>query len=135
MKNIHTIPLNIGDFLTDTVGMKAIEVGAYISLYIAHMQMGEDGLPYDPKKLAYMARVSDKVWKGGLGQRMLEKFHIIPHPSGNPAYTQLANERCIESIQRINGISFTNSRNALKRWRGDNTVALRPQNKRNPIQR
>ena len=33
---IFSIPLNIGDFLADTLGMNATATGAYISLFIAH---------------------------------------------------------------------------------------------------
>ena len=132
MVNIHTIPLNIGDFLKDTLHMETREVGAYILLFIAHIQSGEDGLPHDPKKLARIAKVSNKVWKNSLSVHILEHFHMMPHPTGNPTLTRLVNDRCLEVIREVHHRSEQNSRNAHKRWNKNNAIAFQPQNNRNP---
>lgn len=132
MVNIHTIPINIGDFMKDTLHMETREVGAYILLFIAHIQSGEEGLPYDPRKLARIAKVSDKVWKNSLSVHILEHFHMIPHPTGNPALTRLVNDRCLEVIREVQHRSEQNSRNARKRWGKDNTVDFPSHSGRNP---
>lgn len=131
MVNIHTIPLNIGDFMKDTLHMEAREVGAYILLFIAHIQSGEDGLPYDPKRLARIAKVSGKVWKNSLSVHILEHFHMLPHPTGNPVLTRLVNDRCLEVIHQVQHRSTQNSRNANKRWKKDNTTAFPSHSNRN----
>ncbi len=132
MINIHTIPINIGDFMKDTLHMDTREVGAYILLFIAHIQSGEDGLPYDPKRLARIAKVSDKVWKNTLSIHILEHFHMIPHPTGNPNLIRLVNDRCLEVIRQVESRSEQNRRNANKRWKNDNTIDFRSHNDRNP---
>jgi uncharacterized protein YdaU (DUF1376 family) len=115
MVNIHTVPLNIGDFHKDIVHMEAREVGAYILLFLAHIQAGEEGLHCDDKKLARIARVSDKVWKGGLRESVMEKFRYEIHPTGNEAMTRFVSDQCIKLIRRVEYKSAVNSANALKR--------------------
>lgn len=132
---IHTIPINVGDFLGDIAGMDTRDVGAYILLFIAHVQIGEEGLPCDPKKLAMIARVSNKAWNNGLGDRVLEKFFYRPSPDGDPKRTRLVNESCLEVIERVNQRSSQNQANALKGWDKRKANALPPNSERNAIQR
>lgn len=63
MAGIHTIRLNIGDFIADTYTLDTTELGAYMRLLLVHYKVGEKGLPDDDKELARMAGVSTKVWK------------------------------------------------------------------------
>lgn len=135
MIRIHTIPLNIGDFLTDILEMDTREIGAYTCLFIAHIQAGEDGITCDERKLALMARVTDKVWKNGLGISVLRKFHMVPHPTNNPALNRWVNDHCLEVIKRVDERSAINKANALKRWDRDNTTAFPLHRNRNANQR
>jgi len=56
------MPLYIADYLRKTTHLGALESGAYLHLIMDYWQ--NDGLPDDDKKLARIARMSDKEWKG-----------------------------------------------------------------------
>ena len=56
------MPLYIPDFLADTVHLSAAETGAYLCLIMDYWL--HDGLPDDDHKLAAIARVPMKSWRG-----------------------------------------------------------------------
>ncbi|MFN3828262.1 MAG: DUF1376 domain-containing protein [Micavibrio sp.] len=131
----HTFPLNVGDFSSEILWMNARDIGAFTLLILAHFQEGEDGLPYDTKKLAQIARVSDKVWNGGLSETVLSRFSFKEIPSGKNKGVRIINEFCLDAIKRVNDRSAENRANALKRWGKGNANALPKKCERNPIQR
>ena len=63
MTKIHTIRLNIGDFLGGTSYMTATEVGAYMRLLIAHYNSGEEGLKDDDVFLKRIVGTDMRQWK------------------------------------------------------------------------
>lgn len=57
MTNIISMPLHIGDFLSETMHMTTLEKGAYIMLLLSHCKSGVKGLFDDDKKLAQICGV------------------------------------------------------------------------------
>lgn len=55
------MPLYIADYLKDTTHLGALESGAYLHLIMDYWQ--NERLPDDDKKLARIARLTDKEWK------------------------------------------------------------------------
>jgi uncharacterized protein YdaU (DUF1376 family) len=55
------MPLYIADYLRKTTHLGALESGAYLHLIMDYWQ--NDGLPDDDKKLARIARMTDREWK------------------------------------------------------------------------
>lgn len=55
------MPLYVADYLADTSHLRAAEHGAYLLLIMHYWQNG--GLPAEEKKLARIARMSDREWK------------------------------------------------------------------------
>lgn len=62
-KQIHTIPLHIGDWVNGTCDMTTLEVGAYIRLVVKNYANGPDGLPDDDRRLATIAGMTLDKWK------------------------------------------------------------------------
>ena len=56
------MPLYIADYLRKTTHLGALESGAYLHLIMDYWQ--NDGLPNDDKKLARIAKMTDREWKG-----------------------------------------------------------------------
>lgn len=117
MTKYHTIQLNIGDFLSGTVHMDAQEIGAYTMLIMAHYQAGEEGLPYDDKRLARMAKVSPKVWKN-IKEVILEKFKIV-----NDGAPKVVHHRIVSELRKASKVSAQNSAKALKKHRSCHATA------------
>jgi uncharacterized protein YdaU (DUF1376 family) len=107
MQRTIEIPFHIGDFLTDTMGMSATEIGAYMMLCVAHYQAGENGIPDDDIKLARIGKVSQKVWKK-IRPIVTEKFYITDG--------FLRSKTVIESLQKKNSRISNAKAKALKRW-------------------
>lgn len=55
------MPLYVADYLADTTHLSAAEHGAYLLLIMHYWQSG--GLPKEDRKLARIARMSDREWK------------------------------------------------------------------------
>jgi uncharacterized protein YdaU (DUF1376 family) len=55
------MPLYIADYLKKTTHLGALESGAYLHLMMDYWQNG--GLPSDDKRLARIARMTDREWK------------------------------------------------------------------------
>lgn len=64
------MPLYIADYLRKTTHLGALESGAYLHLIMDYWQ--NDGLPDDDKKLARIARMTDREWKSA--KSTLEAF-------------------------------------------------------------
>lgn len=62
-KQIHTIPLHIGDWVNGTSDMTTLEVGAYIRLVVKNYANGPEGLPDDDRRLATIAGLTLDKWK------------------------------------------------------------------------
>ena len=108
MGKIHTIQLNIGDFLGGTAHMDATEIGAYWSLLLASYQAKDNSLPNDPNRLHRMAKCSGKVW-GRISGTVLEKF--TPDPTD---LTKLIHKRVLEDAQKYLLRSADNTEKVLK---------------------
>lgn len=55
------MPLYIADYLADTSHLRALESGGYLHLIMHYWQHG--GVPNDDRKLAAIARMTDREWK------------------------------------------------------------------------
>lgn len=60
--SLHTMPLNVGDFLRDTQELNDAEAGAYIFILIALWGSKEGRLPNNPAILRRIARCGPKKW-------------------------------------------------------------------------
>lgn len=60
--SLHTMPLNVGDFLRDTQELNDAEGGAYIFILIALWGSKEGRLPNNPAVLRRIARCGPKKW-------------------------------------------------------------------------
>lgn len=74
MKSPHWMPLYIGDYLRDTMGLSAAEHGSYFLLIMAYWTNGGP-LPDDPRYLAEIAKVQQCDWPG-LSNRISKFFQI-----------------------------------------------------------
>ncbi len=106
---IHTIQLNIEDFLSGTIHMDATELGAYMSLLIACYQSGNK-LPNDDKRLARMAKVSPKIWK------RIKPIIEVKFTKSDSYWTH---ERCQKEFEKCVSLSTKNRANVLKRYKTD----------------
>lgn len=114
LSGLITVPFHIGDFLSGTLHMDATEKGAYIMLLFAHYQVGEQGLPDDPKKLSRIAGVSLKIWSR-ISATVSEKFTI----SGG----FWTHKRVLDVLRRVHDNSSKQRDKALKRHNSDGATA------------
>ena len=56
------MPLYVADYLHDTRHLTTVEHGAYMLLIMEYWQRG--GLPLDERRLARLAGITDREWKG-----------------------------------------------------------------------
>jgi uncharacterized protein YdaU (DUF1376 family) len=61
MSNPAWMPLYIADYIADTQHLGALEHGAYLMLIMHYWRVGS--LPNDDKKLARIAKVTDREWR------------------------------------------------------------------------
>lgn len=66
------MPLTIADYLRKTTHLGALESGAYLHLIMDYWQ--NDGLPDDDKKLARIAKLTDREWRANKAT-LQEFFH------------------------------------------------------------
>lgn len=112
---IHTVPINIRDFISSTLHMDATEIGAYWMLLMAHYQAGKNGLPNDDKTLARIARVSLKVWHK-IKPTLSEKFDV------NTNFWH--HSTVVDVLLKMSDKSSQNSAKSIKRWETSNATAL-----------
>ena len=132
MTKIITVPLHIGDFITDTMHMDTTEIGAYMLLLLSHYRHGVEGLPDDNKRLARIAGVSLNKFKH-MRPTLLEKFELIDK--------RWVNNKCTKTIKGIEKLSEQNKAKALKRHNSTPAVAVpqegqpkpKPKTKAKPI--
>jgi len=118
---IHTIQLNIEDFLGGTAHMDATEIGAYWSLLMCAYKTSDHSLPNDPRRLALMAKCSGKVW-GRIGGTVMDKFVLT-----DDEHPKWIHKRVLEDALTYQSRSSINSDNSLKRWKTDKQVASKSQ--------
>lgn len=70
---IHTIQLNIQDFLSGTVHMDVSELGAYTCLLVALYNTKDNKLPNDDKRLSRICKCTPRKW-ASVKDVVLEKF-------------------------------------------------------------
>ena len=66
------MPIYIADYLRDTTHLGALESGAYLHLIMDYWQNG--GLPDEDRKLARIAKMTDRQWKAARST-LQEFFH------------------------------------------------------------
>ncbi len=77
MINLIGFRFHIGDFLNDGMQMDATEFGAYVLLFVTHLneaRSGNTGLEDDNERLARSAKVTPHVWKTRIKPNVLEKL-------------------------------------------------------------
>lgn len=67
-------PIWVDAFQRDTQHLETDEIGAYFLLLMAMWTREDCALPDDDKRLARLARVSDRLWKSRIGAIMREFF-------------------------------------------------------------
>lgn len=100
------MPLYIADYLRKTTHLGALESGAYLHLIMDYWQ--NDGLPDDDKKLARIAKMTDREWKASKAT-LQEFFHDgWKHKKVDEEITNA------ESIAQSNAAKASDAAN--KRW-------------------
>lgn len=116
MTKIHTVPIHIGDFITDTMHLTAAEFGAYMRLIFVHYRLGKDGIPDDDIQLRRITGLDPKTWKSSR-ETILGFFDL----SGNRRWVHGRVQKAIVDMERVRG---HNRDKALKRWKPDDAAAL-----------
>lgn len=127
---IHTIQLNVQDFLSGSSHLDATELGARVSLLVSLYNSKENKLPNDDKRLARIARCTHRKWmsiKDVVLQEFTIKDDFIEH------------KRVQKEVRRYNNLCAKNKSNALKRKDsvepvGDDSLSQTPANKNNKEQ-
>lgn len=99
MKTEPEMPLNVSEFLQDTLGFDNAEIGSYMLLILSYWANAK-ALPNDDKYLRQIARCPDGTWVRTKGI-LSEKFQV-----SNGSWTHARIERCIaESKARKESIA------------------------------
>lgn len=101
------MPLYIGDYLADTMHLTTAEHGAYLLLIMHYWRM--QALPDDDKSLASIAKVTQKLWDGGLGLVIRRFFQV---DAG-----ELRHKRIDAELQKALGNSSKRRDAANARWK------------------
>lgn len=108
MTKSHTMLIHIGDLIKDTYQLDEAQFGAYMRLLLAHMTIGEEGLPEDDKTLMRLAGCTQKVWnriKPTVKAFFQWNDGVGVHP------------RVLKELDK----SATRRANVMKRWNTDDT--------------
>jgi uncharacterized protein YdaU (DUF1376 family) len=119
MTRRNWMPLYIPDFLADTVQLSAAETGAYLCLIMDYWL--HDGLPDDDHKLAAIARVPLKAWRG---MRPTIEAFFRPGWRHKRIDAELA-KMVGTSIRRKEAASKAGTVSAIKRANGTSTQRVR----------
>lgn len=117
MSKRHTMPLNVGDYLSDTAHLTTLEHGSYLLLIFYYWKTGS--LPNDPRRLATIAKLSPTKWSR-VKQSVLPFFQ-----TGENGH--LKHNRIEKEIERIKK-TFSNAKmrgemGAKARWNRQNNDA------------
>lgn len=115
MGNIHTIPLHLGDFITDTMHLTPGELGAYFRLLVAHYRMGEGGLPSDHQQLRRITGMDNKSWSHS--HRTILAFFQLSDAG------QYRHGKVLEVLVELAQKKEQNRSKALKRWNQHDAAA------------
>ncbi|MBP3958367.1 YdaU family protein [Gemmata sp. G18] len=115
MTSIHTIPLHLGDFLSDTVHLSPAELGAYFRLIAFHYRLGPDGLPDDETQLRRVTGMDNKSWRSS--RELILGFF---EKSGDRRWVHARVQKTLFGIAQKTG---QNRDKALKRWNSPNAAA------------
>lgn len=119
MGSVHTIPLHIGDLITDTMHLSAAELGAYIRLITVHYRMGADGLPDDDNQLRRITGLDNRTWKNSR-VTILSYFAL----GENRRWVHGKVQKVLSGIQSV---QVQNRAKALKRWQSGDAAAVQEQ--------
>jgi len=119
MKNVHTIPLHIGDLITDTVHLSPAEFGAYMRLLLRHYSIGYAGLPNDENQLRRITGLDNKTWNASK-ETILSYFEL----NGDRRWVHA---RVQKTLLGMAAVSEQNRNKALKRHNAHNAAAMQQQ--------
>lgn len=123
MGSIHTIPLHIGDLITDTMHLSAAELGAYVRLITVHYRMGISGLPDDDCQLRRITGLDNKTWKNSC-TTILNFFEMSDDG-------RWVHRKVLKVLCKIQSVQEQNRDKALKRWKSVDAVATQEQSSSN----
>jgi uncharacterized protein YdaU (DUF1376 family) len=116
MSKIHTIPLHIGDLITDTMHLSAAELGGYVRLLTVHYRIGQQGLPDDDIQLRRITGLDNRTWRN-CKQNILAYFTL----DENRRWVHGKVQKVLSEIQSVQD---QNRAKALKRWNTADATAL-----------
>ena len=123
MARVHTIPLHIGDLITDTMHLSAAELGAYVRLIVVHYRIGVVGLPDDDAQLRRITGLDNKTWK--LSRTTILSFFDL---SGDRRWVHGKVQKVLSGIQSV---QEQNRAKAFKRWSSADAPAVPEQSSGN----
>lgn len=115
MPRVHTVPLHLGDFITDTTHLSPAEVGAYFRLLSSHYRMGVKGLPDDDAQLRRITGMDNKTWKSSRAT-VMDFFEL----DGDRRWVHA---RVQTTLLQIAQKQEQNRAKALKRWKPPDATA------------
>jgi uncharacterized protein YdaU (DUF1376 family) len=116
MSKIHTIPLHIGDLITDTMHLSPSELGAYIRLLSVHYRIGHEGLPNDESQLRRITGLDNKSW--GKSKEVIFAFFDLNE------HSRWVHGKVQKVLSGIQSVQEQNRVKALKRWNTANAMAM-----------
>lgn len=116
MAHVHTIPLHLGDLITDTMHLTPAELGGYVRLLAVHYRMGREGLPDDDAQLRRITGLDNRTWQTSR-LTLLGYFEM----SGDGRWVH---RRVQTTLDEIAQKREQNRDKALKRWKAADASAL-----------